>query len=352
MIDDEDAAMADVDRTLRTGEEHMVMAVVGAQSGKKLASVSATVTIAVTKNEDEAVTFEDGMLVAVATGKAEITAKSELAGLSGKLNITVTNPVDAIMFMVGDDEHSGEEHLAAGQKTGTITAVAVDEDGEAVPMPRGSFEWASADKSVATVATPNKNDDDETIHEEGVITGAGAGETTITATREGVSGSISVTVTGQATTRRIVATTSSNGNTLTADRANDGTVDWSGADGNTTFNVNVYDTISNERTEDFTLGIKLSKGGVFTLTAPTTTPAFAPDSDPPVLGGSVTLSGGADEVAVTLTGVLAALEDDTDTANVNESENAREDSIIVTLTATGANPVNLRFTAKVPAVED
>ena len=209
--------MADVDRTLRTGEEHMVMAVVGAQSGKKLASVSATVTIAVTKNEDEAVTFEDGMLVAVATGKAEITAKSELAGLSGKLNITVTNPVDAIMFMVGDDEHSGEEHLAAGQKTGTITAVAVDEDGEAVPMPRGSFEWASADKSVATVATPNKNDDDETIHEEGVITGAGAGETTITATREGVSGSISVTVTGQATTRRIVATTSSNGNTLTAD---------------------------------------------------------------------------------------------------------------------------------------
>ena len=93
------------------------MAVVGAQSGKKLASVSATVTIAVTKNEDEAITFEDGMLVAVATGKAEITAKSELAGLSGKLKITVTNPVDKIMFMVGDDEHSGEEFLAVGEKT-------------------------------------------------------------------------------------------------------------------------------------------------------------------------------------------------------------------------------------------
>ncbi len=207
----------DVARTLRIGEEHTIMAVVGAQSGKKLPSVSATVMIKVTKNEDEAITFEDGMLAAVATGKAEITASSELAGISGKLVVTVTNPVDAIMFMVGDDEHSGEEYLAAGQSSMVITAVAVDEDGDAVPMPRGSFEWASADKSVATVATPNKNDDDETIHEEGVITGKGAGETTITATREGVSGSISVTVTGQATTRRIVATTSSDGNTLTAD---------------------------------------------------------------------------------------------------------------------------------------
>ncbi len=123
-------------------------------------------------------------------------------------------------------------------------------------------------------------------------------------------------------------------------------------DVNTTFNVNVYDTISNERTEDFTLGIKLSKAGVFALTAPTTTPAIDQGADPPVLSGSVTLTGGADEVAVTLTGSLAALADDTDTANVNESENAREDSIIVTLTATGADPVNLRFTAKVPAVED
>ena len=353
--DDPAPAIAeDVARTLRIGEEHMISAVVGAQSGKKLPSVSATVMIKVTKNEDEAITFEDGMLAAVATGKAEITASSELAGISGKLVVTVTNPVDAIMFVVGEDadEHSGEEHLAAGQSSGVITAVAVDEDGDAVPMPRGSFEWASADKSVATVATPNKDDDDNTIDEEGVITGAGAGETTITATREGVTGSISVTVTGQATTRRIVATTSSNGNTLTAGRNTDGTVDWTAADGNTTFNVNVYDTISNERTQNFTLGIKLSKAGVFALTAPTTTPAIDQGATPPVLAGSVTLSGDADEVAVTLTGSLVALTDDTDTANVDESENARSDSIIVTLTATGADPVNLRFTAKVPAVED
>ena len=256
----------------------MISAAVGAQSGKKLPSVSATVAIAVTKNEDEAITFEDGMLVAVATGKAEITAISELAGISGKLVVTVTNPVDAIMFMAGDAEHSGEEYLAAGQKTGVITAVAVDEDGDPVPMPRGSFEWASKDKSVATVATPNKDDDDNTIDEEGVITGAGAGETMITATREGVTGTISVTVTGQATTRRIVATTSSDGNTLTADRAADGTVTW-GTVG-TTFNVNVYDTISNERTDNFTLGVRISKAAVFNVTtAPALSPALSTAAD-------------------------------------------------------------------------
>ena len=344
------AITGDVTRTLRIGEEHTIMAVVGAQSGKKLPSVSATVMIKVTKNEDEAITFEDGMLAAVATGKAEITASSELAGISGKLVVTVTNPVDAIMFVVGEDadEHSGDEYLAVGQSSGKITAVAVDEDGDEVSMPRGSFEWASADKSVATVATPNKDDDDNTIDEEGVITGAGAGETTITATREGVSGSISVTVTGQATTRRIVATTSSNGNTLTATRNADGTANWT--DVTTTFNVNVYDTISNERTENFTLGVKLSKAGVFAVG--TTVTGIDQTATPPDLTGTAAAGANGDEVSITLTGSLTAPADDTNTANVDESENARSDSIIVTLTATGADPVNLRFTAKVPAVED
>ena len=348
------AISKDVIRTLRIGEEHMISAVVGAQSGKKLPSVSATVMIKVTKNEDEAITFEDGMLAAVATGKAEITASSELAGISGKLVVTVTNPVDAIMFVVGEDEdeHSGEEFLAVGQKTGVITAVAVDEDGKAVPMPRGSFEWASKDKSVATVATPNKDANDNTIDKEGVITGAGAGETMITATREGVTGSISVTVTGQATTRRIVATTSSNGNTLTADRAADGSITWPLT---TVFNVNVYDTISNERTENFTLGVSINKVAVFDVT---TTPALSPllsttaDADPLVRSSTASAGADNDEIAVTLTGILAALADVATTTDVDESDNARQDSIIVTLTATGADPVNLRFTAKVPATPD
>ena len=353
--DDPAPAIAeDVARTLRIGEEHMISAVVGAQSGKKLPSVSATVMIKVTKNEDEAITFEDGMLAAVATGKAEITASSELAGISGKLVVTVTNPVDAIMFVVGEDEdeHSGEEYLAAGESSMEITAVAVDEDGKAVPMPRGSFEWASKDKSVATVATPNKDDDDNTIDEVGVITGAGAGETMIMATREGVTGTISVTVTGQATTRRIVATTSSDGNTLTANRAADGTVTW-GTVG-TTFNVNVYDTISNERTDNFTLGVKINKAAVFDVT---TTPALSPllsttaDADPLVLSSTASAGENGDEIAVTLVGLLTAPADDTDT-DADESDNARQDSIIVTLTATGADPVNLRFTAKVPATPD
>ena len=346
--DDPAPAITDVARTLRIGEEHTIMAVVGAQSGKKLPSVSATVMIKVTKNEDEAITFEDGMLAAVATGKAEITASSELAGISGKLVVTVTNPVDAIMFMVGDDEHSGDEYLAVGQSSGVITAVAVDEDGEAVPMPRGSFDWTSADESVAKVATPNKDDDDNTIDEEGVITGAGAGETMIMATREGVTGKISVTVTGQATTRRIVATTSSNGNTLTATRDAGGAVVWT--DINTTFNVNVYDTISNERTENFTLGVRLSKAGVFAVG--TTVTGIDQSADPPDLMGTAAAGADGDEVSITLTGSLAALTDNSETANVNESENAHSDSIIVTLTATGADPVNLRFTAKIPAVDD
>ena len=93
---------------------------------------------------------------------------------------------------------------------------------------------------------------------------------------------------------------------------------WFGQTVNTTFNVNVYDTISNERTEDFTLGIKLSArlACLRVTTAPSSRdpryPLTARTLIPLVLSGSVQhLSGGnTDEVAVTLTGSLAALADD------------------------------------------
>ena len=48
------------------------------------------VALTITKNADEAITLEDGMITAVGAGSAEITAVSELAGISGKLTVMVT----------------------------------------------------------------------------------------------------------------------------------------------------------------------------------------------------------------------------------------------------------------------
>ena len=94
--------------TMRVGEELMISAVAGAQSGKALPGIP--VTLAITKNDDEAITLEDGVITAVGAGSAEITAESELAGISGTLTITSTKPISKIVFDPDDSEY----FLAAG----------------------------------------------------------------------------------------------------------------------------------------------------------------------------------------------------------------------------------------------
>ena len=330
--------MAPSESILRVGEEQMVMAVVGAQSGKKLPTVSATVAMAITKDENEAATLEDGVLTAVAAGTVEITAGSEIAGLTGKLTVTITKPVSKIVFSSATDLN-----LAANESTGEITAMAHDEDDEVVAV-RTNWAWESDDTSVASVA--QKKDADKKLVDMGsiaTITGKGSGDATITATVEGVSGEISVNVTGQSITRVIDPSSSSEGNVFVWDIGLD-TPAWTDAgapEGGTTFTVSLRDKASNSLIENWTLGASPAaseaSGGA----------AATPDTDPPVaqvnpvLGATMAPANGAATTGSVDVTIAPAGDGITRGVTVGTYHT------FVSLTSTGAREARLQFTIRV-----
>ncbi len=315
---------------MRVGEELMVTAVADAQSGKALLGIP--VELSISKNDDEAITLEDGVITAAGAGSAEITAESELAGISGKLTVTVTKPIDKIVFVVGSGEDVADGPsdivLAAGQKyKDEITAVAHDEDGTVI-TPRSNWSWSSIDVEVATVAE-RKDDDDKLVDmgAHGTITGKGAGSTSIMAKAEDVSGSIAVSVSGQVKTAQIVASTSSNGNNFTWDR---GAASPAWDPVTTTFQVNLYDLISNERIS--------GKDNVMVVS-----------SDPDVATvDSTTISttaGTAAPVTVTVSPAPTTPGD----GSTDDDQAAGTRTAVISLTATGADPVRILITVVVKA---
>lgn len=257
---------------LRVDEEIAIVAAARSQSGKVLESVP--VTVAVTKDENEAITLEDGMITADAVGTAEITASSEIAGISGKLTVTVTLPVDKIVFMEGDNDGPSELNLAAGETYAEITAVAHNKDGEVVP-PRSNWTWKSTDTSVATVAQLVM------MGAKAKITGVGSGEATIMATVEDVTGSIDVRVTGQSITREIVASAANNGNSLVWDRGLD-TAGYTDNQNTTVFDVNLRDVASRDLITAWTLTVTPAAPGAADANTNVTVGA---------VGGSITTDG-------------------------------------------------------------
>ena len=339
VVGDADKADATVGltATMRVGEELMISAVAGAQSGKALPGIP--VAISITKNDDEAITLEDGVITAAGAGSAEITAESELAGISGTLTITSTKPISKIVFDPDDSEY----FLAAGQTTDKITATAQDEDGNDI-APRSNWSWSSADDGVATVAQTKVPDPDDAtkmvIEDEGQharITGAGQGDTMIMATAEGVSGSINVSVTGQSVTRVLSAGTSSLGNVFTWDRgflpesATTAAPSWTGRTGNdppsataqtTVFRVDLYDAISGDR-------IEITATNTPSVTSSGTAPTGVDitTTAPAVQNGSLVVSVGAPDA----------------TASGFSDADADTYESFLTISATGANPLKIRF---------
>ncbi len=335
VIGDADADMAPSEVIMRVGEDSMVSAVVGAQSGKKLPSVSATVTMSITKDENEAATLEDGVLTAVAAGTVEITAVSELAGLSGKLTATITKPVSKIVFSSASDLN-----LAANESSGEITAMAHDEDDEVVEV-RTNWAWESDDPSVASVAQTKANKKLVEMGAKATITGKSSGSATITATVEGVSGEINVSVTGQRITRAIDPSTSDNGNLFVWDQGL-ATPAWTdaGADGTTgtAFTVNLRDIVSNELITNWTL-----------VVAPATAVAGAaatPDTDPPVAQVNPTLGAAAEPASgtATTTGTVTVT---VTAADVPTGIVPGDYPTYVSLRSTGAREARLRFVLRV-----
>ena len=331
-------ASGGIGEILRVGEERMVKAAARSQSGKILPGVPVTITIH--EDDDEAITLEDGVLTAAGAGEATVRAESELAGIKGDLTVTVTKPIDKIVFSPDDSEY----FLAAGESTGEITATAQDEDGNDI-TPRSDWSWESADDGVATVAKsmiPDPDDADEMIvkgiGQHASITGAGPGDTMIMATAEGVSGSVDVSVTGQSVTRVLRASRSSGGNVFTWDRGADldmdETVDpaWTGdaasADGTTAtteFEVDIYDANSGERIE-FTattdITVSVSPSGATARAVSAATPVLA--------GGTLTIT------------VTPPDGDSVIDAGGSEWDAGTHQSFI-TIRATGADPLKLRF---------
>ena len=336
IIGDADPAKGDQDKTLRIGEERMITAVLRSQSEEVLESIAVTMTES--KDADNAIETEVdaddpsmAMVTAEQKGEATIMATAELVGISAKLKYTVTKPIKKVVFMIGtgDDavEAPSEIFLAAGEVYNTeIIAVAKDEDNN-VLTPRSDWVWSS-DKSVAEVA--QKKDADDKLVMKGAIaltiTGKGAGDTEVTATTEGdVSASINVSVSGQSVTRRIVASSSNNGNAFVFDRGASGGAAFNNA--TTLFNVNLINTVTNEAIDTYSLTIAPAAGVAGdATTAPT---VGAAETTPAAMA-----NGGTAVVTVTPATPDAAVK-----AGTYES--------YVSLKSTGAKEVRLRFTIQV-----
>ena len=284
-----------------------VNAAVRAQNGNVLPLLTDRVTLS---TDDEHIMLDDdGTITGVTVTKkdAEIKASSDDAGFTAMFTVKVSNPVATIALNPDDSSIS----LAADEMY-SVTATAKDEDKEDTsPLSGSDWTWTSDDPSVATVdkGSMGTGDDKKTVHNVGIITGKSTGVATITVETEGgVMASIEVTVTGQTITRRLNASTSSNGNNLKFDKN-------SGAAVSTEFNVNLYDIISNDRIDEWTLTIEKRDDGA-----------------------DLVLVTGHDSSEATKTVMI--------TTNVG-SEAVGIYPAIVVLKSTGAKELRLRFTVEV-----
>jgi uncharacterized protein YjdB len=119
-----------------------------------------------------------GLVTAVATGTVTITATSQ--GKAGSATLTIRVAVASVAI-----SDPGTEPVAPG---GTLQLTATAFDAGGVALVGRQFTWSSSSSAIATV--------DNT----GLVKGVAQGTTTITATSEGKSASVSVRVAGEVTT--------------------------------------------------------------------------------------------------------------------------------------------------------
>ena len=302
------------DVELRVDGMVMVDAKVLAQNG----TVLGLIPVVLSTESEDIMLDDDGTITAIAVTatdkEAVIKAESEQAGLSATLKVKVSNPVATIALNPDDPSIS-----LAADETYEVTATAKDKDKKDTgPLSGSDWTWTSSDKSVATVdkGSMGTGDAKKTLHHVGIITGKSTGVATITVETEGgVMAEIEVTVTGQSITRRMVASSSSNGNNFVWDQNGDGFGDETGI---TEFNVNLYDIISNDRIDNWNLNVTVTGPGMHLISP---NELSSQDND------------------ATKTVIL--------TAAVNSDVEVDTYPVIVTLKSTGAKELRLRFTVEV-----
>lgn len=125
-----------------------------------------------TSNSAVASVNQNGLVTAVTAGTATISATSE--GRSGNATVTVTQPAVATVTLA-----AAQSQLTPGLTT-TVTATVRDGNGNA--LSGRAVQWSSSASAVASV--------DQT----GVVTALSVGTTTISATSEGRTGTVVITV--------------------------------------------------------------------------------------------------------------------------------------------------------------
>lgn len=123
-------------------------------------------------NSGVATVSASGVVTAVATGSASIMATSE--GKSGSASLTVAQPAVNSVTLV-----AGQQTLTPGLST-AVTATLKDASGNV--LTGRSITWASSNTGAATV--------DNT----GLVIGVATGSTTISATSEGKTGTVGITI--------------------------------------------------------------------------------------------------------------------------------------------------------------
>ena len=129
-------------------------------------------------SSDASVATVDGSGLVTGTGAGEVEITATSSGVTGRTALAVVAPVATTVAVTPDTVE-----LAARGDTVRLTAEAFDANGHAVAG--AEFTWASSDASVATVDGS------------GLVTAAGNGAATITATSGSASGSATVTVVQQ-----------------------------------------------------------------------------------------------------------------------------------------------------------
>ena len=198
---------------LRKGQEATVKAVVRTQDGEIIEGAELTWSI---DEEEENIEVEDGVITALASnhkggddfGKynaSKIMFKSPTHLVAGELLVNVSNPVAKVKL-----SKDSLISLAIGQKA-MVTAMALDGDDKPVPNlgAMGNYEWESDSGSAGVDADKHTSGEDKgkftmPAGAAATITGKKSGDAAISASIEGKSASVDVTVSGSSTLRELV----------------------------------------------------------------------------------------------------------------------------------------------------
>ena len=247
---------------LRVGQEATVKAAVRTQDGAVVEGAELVWSI---DEEEEGISIEDGVITALASNynvddakysAAMVSFKSPTHLVAGELSVMVSNPVAKVKL-----SQDSLIPLAIGETT-MVTAMALDAGDKAVPDlgSMGNYEWASDSGSAGVAADKHasgamKGKFVMPAGAQATISGKSSGDATISASIEGKSASVDISVSGSTITRNIVYTEPDTRIfTWERDKA---TPAWKGGTTSTTFTVEVYNAISDAQID---LGTDASAG--------------------------------------------------------------------------------------------